>query len=377
MRINKPNVAIILFPWASKAPYNFVNDILKILDPISNELFVISGNTKRINGDIGSVKILDTKLTVHYAKDKRPLFFSYVLWLVKCIIIQFIITFRLITVSKDVDAIIYMAYPFHFMPLITGKLMGKRNIDYLNRFPNQNFIYKFLDNLNFRLMDVISPQSSSLLSEKNFKKYHCKISAECSRFVEYDKNDILDIKERDNVVGFIGRIKKEKGIVEFINSIPLILAKNPDVKFLIAGDGDLVNWVETEISKLIKECDAQIKFVGWIPRSEILDVLRSLKMLVMPTYTEGLPTIMLESMAVGTPVLSTPVGGVPDVIKDNHTGFIINDLSPECLANDIINVLNFQNLDKIVINQTEIIEKKFSYEAALKRWELILNHEKV
>ena len=102
------------------------------------------------------------------------------------------------------------------------------------------------------------------------------------------------------------------------------------------------------------------------------DYLNELKLLVLPSYTEGLPNIMLEAMACGTPVLATPVGAIPDVIKDGETGFIMENNSPERIAENVIRALNDSNLDIIVKNARELVEKDFTYEAAVERYRKIL-----
>lgn len=116
----------------------------------------------------------------------------------------------------------------------------------------------------------------------------------------------------------------------------------------------------------------KVKPAGWIPHDELPDYRNGLKLLVLPSYTEGLPNIMLEAMACGTPVLATSVGGIPDVIKDGETGFIMENNSPECIAENVMRVLNHPNLDKIVKNARKLVEKEFTYEAAVGRYRMIL-----
>ena len=72
-----------------------------------------------------------------------------------------------------------------------------------------------------------------------------------------------------------------------------------------------------------------VTLVGWISHDELPSYLNMLKLLVVPSYTEGLPNIVIEAMSCGTPVLATPVGGVPDLIEDGITGFILEDNFPE------------------------------------------------
>ena len=225
-------------------------------------------------------------------------------------------------------------------------------------------------------MDVISPQSESLLQRKKFKNIEKKISVNSSRYIQYNKNFEVNIDNRKNVIGFVSRIVKKKGIIEFINSIPIILEERQDVEFLIAGDGDLVEWAKDEIKKIEEKHDVNIKFLGWIPRKDILEYLKTLKILVLPTnHPEALPTIVLEAMSVGTPVLTTPIGGIREVIHENYTGFIMEDVSSENIAYNVLSILNQTNLKKISENQIDLIENRFSYESAVKRWTKILNHD--
>ena len=116
----------------------------------------------------------------------------------------------------------------------------------------------------------------------------------------------------------------------------------------------------------------KVELTRWIPHDELPDYLNELKLLILPSYTEGLPNIMLEAMACGTPVLATPVGAIPDVITDGETGFILENNSPECIAENVMRALNHHDLEKIVKNARELVEKEFTYEAAVKRYRAIL-----
>jgi glycosyltransferase involved in cell wall biosynthesis len=112
----------------------------------------------------------------------------------------------------------------------------------------------------------------------------------------------------------------------------------------------------------------------WIPHDELPRYLNELKLLILPSYTEGLPTGVLEAMACGTLVLATPVGAIPDVIKDGETGFIMENNSPECIAENVEKVLNCPNLDEIVKSARELVVKEFTYETAVDRYRKMLSY---
>lgn len=79
-------------------------------------------------------------------------------------------------------------------------------------------------------------------------------------------------------------------------------------------------------------------------------------------------------MGCDTPVLATSVGGVPDLIKDDETGFIMKDNSPECVAENVMRALEHPNLDEITKNARALVEREFTYEAAVEMYRKILEN---
>ena len=71
-------------------------------------------------------------------------------------------------------------------------------------------------------------------------------------------------------------------------------------------------------------------------------------------------------------ILATPVGIIPDVIKDGKTGFITEDNSPECIARNVIRALNYPKLDHIAKAARELVEREYTHEAAVDRYRKIL-----
>ena len=204
-------------------------------------------------------------------------------------------------------------------------------------------------------------------------RYKNKILPIGARFIDTDSFKMRkNINERKKIVGYIGRLAEGKGLMNFVKAVPLIMREHEDVEFQIGGDGDLLS----EIKRIIDDKDYKIALPGWIPEEEIPDYLNELKLLVLPTDAEGLPTLILEAMACGTPVLATSVGAVPDVIKDGETGFILEDNSSACIAENVTRALEQPNLDGIVENARKLIEEEFTYVAAVERYRKILERVK-
>ena len=178
--------------------------------------------------------------------------------------------------------------------------------------------------------------------------------------------------ERDNLVGYIGRLSEEKGTLNFVKAIPEISKEKDDLEFLIGGDGQLCDKIKKHLDE--NNLNDKVNLAGWIPHDKLPDYLNGLKLVVLPSYTEGLPNLMLEAMACGTPVLATPVGAIPDMITDEESGFILEDNSPECIAENVIRALEHPDLERIVKNARALVEREFTYEAAVERYRKILEN---
>lgn len=375
----KPNVAVVAFPWQAFAPYKFLSELLQILEPISNRIILIDGNTDRISVTTKNVEVKDIGIGMHYVRDIKPKFYSSALWILKCIMVQIKSSLSILAYKDSIDIVIfYMAYPYYILPLITAKLLNKKTVEVITRGKSNSFISKVIslyDPIFFKLLDGISFESDELKRYFNVTRYNDKILTTGERFIDSSLYSLkVKLSDRENIVGFVGRIVKEKGIVEFIDAIPMVHEKNKSISFSIVGSGDLSENISDKCNEMSNHSQINISISRFINENEFPDYLNKLKLLVLPTrHSEGLPTIVLEAMSCGTPVLITPVGAIPDIIKDNRTGFIMENLSREYIAEKIVKVLSSQDLDLISENASRLINNKYSYEAAVRRYCEIIN----
>ncbi len=134
-----------------------------------------------------------------------------------------------------------------------------------------------------------------------------------SMYIDSDVFKPLDLEKKYDLI-FVGRLERNKGIELFIDG-----AKILNAKALIVGSGSL----SEEIKYKIQNTKYDIHLHGWARDSqEIAELINKSKILVMPSYNEGGPRVVLEAMACGVPVLATPVGIVPDIVKDGESGEI-------------------------------------------------------
>jgi len=119
------------------------------------------------------------------------------------------------------------------------------------------------------------------------------------------------------VIGTVGRVAVEKNQALLLRAAAPLLGQN--TRLVIAGDGPLLP-VVSELARSLRIADF-VHLLG--ARSDVPDVLNALDTFVLSSDTEGLPLVVLEAMATGVPVLSTRVGGVPTVLDDGETGFLV------------------------------------------------------
>jgi glycosyltransferase involved in cell wall biosynthesis len=178
------------------------------------------------------------------------------------------------------------------------------------------------------------------------------------------------IQERNKVVAFVGRLIAEKGIMNFVYSIPAIVGRDSDINMLIIGDGPLLHEIEQYLAK--ENLGPHTKLVGWIPNDRLPEYLNQARLLVVPSFTETGPLIALEAMACGTPVLATRVGYIPDIVRDGETGFILGDNSPDSIAENALKAILHPKLEQIALNARMVAEATASYEKSVSQYAAVI-----
>jgi glycosyltransferase involved in cell wall biosynthesis len=235
------------------------------------------------------------------------------------------------------------------------------------------FWLKLLTYINCTLSDKLILYSGNFIKEWNLEKWVKKITFAHEHIVDFQKFRIIKpFNKRENIIGFTGRFSQEKGIWNFVQAIDLIVKDRQNIMFLIAGEGLERGKMEEYLDK--KNLRQYVKIKNWIPHDNLPLHFNELKLLVIPSYTEGLPNVMLESMACGTPVLATPVGMIPAIIENRDTGFILKDNSPQSIAEGIIRAFDDPDIEQISLNARRVIESEFSIEKTIQEWKQILDY---
>lgn len=136
--------------------------------------------------------------------------------------------------------------------------------------------------------------------------------------------------ERPVRFAFLGRLGERKGCYDLVKALALLDSDvRAHLQVVMAGDGD-VDGVRRAAQNAGVE--SALEFPGWIDQNTRAALLSSADVLLLPSHQEGLPMAVLEGMAAGLAVLTTPVGGIPDVIDDGSNGVLVEPGHPEQLA---------------------------------------------
>jgi glycosyltransferase involved in cell wall biosynthesis len=130
---------------------------------------------------------------------------------------------------------------------------------------------------------------------------------------------------------FVGRLDPQKGPFLLLMSVKDLLPIYPELHVLFVGDGALRDELKAWVQRAGLE--SRIHFAG--RRSDVPSLLRAADLFVLPSAWEGLPNVLLEAMAAGTPVIATAVEGVSDLLVDHETGLVVPSNSPRDLAGAI------------------------------------------
>jgi len=297
---------------------------------------------------------------------------------------QIEISLKIASELKKADFLIFfIGTESALLPMLTAKLLRKKVAVMLVGNPykvaevTKGALGKILSmrkakfTFNMMLSNKIIVYSKSIIKERGLEQFQAKIFFAPEHFIDLGLfNARKKISERTCLVGYIGRLSEEKGVLNFVKAIPGIIDAKKDVTFLVGGDGHLAN----EVKSLLvgNNIQAKVKMVGWISHEDLSAYLNELTLLVLPSFTEGLPNIMLEAMACGTPVLASSVGAIPDVIIDGENGFLLSNNSTENMVSRIMEIINRTDLQNISNNARKTIEEEFSYRDAVKKFSNIL-----
>ncbi len=135
----------------------------------------------------------------------------------------------------------------------------------------------------------------------------------------------------------IGRLCEQKGQLLLIDAAKLLADRGVQFKLVLVGDGELRSEIETLIAQ--RGLDKQIEITGWASGEAVQQYIRHARATILPSFAEGLPVVIMESLALGRPVISTYVAGIPELVESNICGWLVSPSSVEVLVETMHAVL--------------------------------------
>jgi glycosyltransferase involved in cell wall biosynthesis len=151
-----------------------------------------------------------------------------------------------------------------------------------------------------------------------------------------EKRRSLGLNQNGAVIGFVGWLLPIKGPDYLLKAMDDVWHEHQEVSLVLVGKGDMD--VDLRAKALRKDVNGKVKFLGW--REDIDEIMPLFDMLVLPSLNEGMGRVLVEAMAAGKPVVASRVGGIPDLVRDGETGYLVPPADENALANGIKKLLD-------------------------------------
>jgi len=387
--VKNKKIGLMVFPLRSPEWQYFVDQILSFITTEDTETIVMTGNyfPKSLpkNATVFNINVPQV-LSNHESVFSKLLRFSRT---------QYYMSSLVIKKRNYFDAIVlHLGAPYLTLPVLLSYLMRKKIVVVIVGSDSQSLklmypgisgtiycrIVRCLEVMTYSMAKNIIVTSGSMISPFGLQRYKHKVISSVGNspfggtnaFIDTDKFNItVDWKEREDIIGFIGRLSTEKGITELVEAIPQIVKVKNNARFLIVGRGPLLGDLKRKLNAA--GCLDKVTFMGAVPHENIPQILNKMKFLIVPSYTEVVAATALEAMASGTVCLATAVGATQDIIAEGQTGFILSNNKPETITRKIVEVWGNPELVKIQLNARKFIEDNFSQQQVLNRWNIIMN----
>lgn len=273
------------------------------------------------------------------------------------------------SIDKNGDCVVHIHSGYGFVllkSLLICKYLKKKGIkhvvlsvhfaDFKNIFSKHTSVNRFEQKLAKKYVDKI------ILLSKNTKKEfleHGFVENKLSvlyTFHSYGKSDLeLVYKQKFEEpiqLLFVGSIDKRKGVIDLLNA--LAITDNKNIKITFCGSNN-----DQKIYDLFKksvDSSKNINYVGYVQGEEKVNIFKQSDVLVLPSYGEGLPIVIMEALHYGCGIISTCVGSIPEILADKENCYFFNPGDIKQLVN-ILNALNHNAINEMKIKNIELSNK--------------------
>ena len=135
----------------------------------------------------------------------------------------------------------------------------------------------------------------------------------------------------------VGRLCEQKGQLLLVEAAKRVVASGRPLELVLAGDGEMRAEIEALIDRL--GLRAHVRITGWVATDRVRDEILAARALVLPSFAEGLPVVLMEAMALRRPVISTFVAGIPELVQDGENGWLVPAGDVDALARAMMDCL--------------------------------------
>ena len=169
----------------------------------------------------------------------------------------------------------------------------------------------------------------------------------------------------------VGRLNEAKNFGLLLNSFKEYLTKAPNSELLIAGQGELEEFLKDIIAK--ESIENSVRMLG--RRTDVLDLMCASDAYVMSSLWEGLPLVLLEAASVGLPIVTTDVGGNAEIVSDKNSGYIVPSSDQAALVAAMLKMYELPETDRQRLGETgsNYIKSQFDIESVVDTWESTYN----
>jgi len=259
---------------------------------------------------------------------------------------------------------------FYLAPLLTAKVK-KIAVNHVVGISGSGiFLKKLLTAKSLDKVDklIFVSQKAKLNFEEMFAQKYCNKITVIKNGINghtIEKKSNSSFRSESNTVNLmiIGRLQNIKGHKELIDVFYELLKKYKNIKLIIAGEGEEKERIQHQVERF--NISDKVDLKGYIP---VEDVICESDIVILPSYTESFPLVLLEAMAAGKAIISTLVGGVPEIIEDGKNGFLIEPINKKQLYDKLeILIIDKELREKMGQNGYALYKEKYTAEIFVKK----------
>jgi glycosyltransferase involved in cell wall biosynthesis len=195
----------------------------------------------------------------------------------------------------------------------------------------------------------------------------------CSVGKEFETPVSIPIPEAPRLV-FVGRLCAEKGLQILIQAVTKLVESGFSIELILIGDGPM----RAEVEDLIKQKNlySAIQILGAKSSFEVSNEIKRSRLLVLPSFAEGLPVVIMEAFALGRPVVATHIAGIPELVVNGVNGWLVPPGSVECLEHALIEAISISPsvLQNMGLEGARRVQLSHKLSTELDKLESLLKH---